>query len=82
MGFTSPLRAEATSVRPSGAEFCPTMYPMTKNTPKSITTMKNTLKSWRFPRINSNSPSSFLGTLSVLGSVRLRAGEFVEQTSY
>ena len=28
--------------------------------------MKNTLNSWRFPRINSNSPSSFLGKANLL----------------
>src|SRR5579862_854588 len=55
---------------------------MTKNTPSSTTTTKNMLSNCLFPSTNSNSPSSFLGNLSVLGGNRRGAGEFVEQSSY
>ena len=34
---------------------------MEKNTPSKTTTIRNTLINWRFPRTNSNSPSSFFG---------------------
>src|SRR5579871_1338079 len=37
---------------------------MEKNTPSRMTTIRNTLISCRFPRINSNSPSSFFAKLA------------------
>jgi hypothetical protein len=57
----SAFRADATSEL-IGPELRPKMYPIAKNTPISATTMKNTLNNWRFPKTNSNSPSSFFGT--------------------
>ena len=47
-----------------GDELRPTIYPMEKNTPSRITTIRNTLISCRFPRTNSNSPSSFLAKMN------------------
>ena len=47
-----------------GEEFRPTIYPMEKNTPSRITTIRKTLISCRFPRTNSNSPSSFLAKMN------------------
>src|ERR1700683_2915121 len=55
---------------------------MTKNTPSSTTTTKNMLSNCLFPSTNSNSPSSFLGNLSVLGGSRRGASESVEYPSY
>jgi len=62
IGFDSFFSTGVSAV--ASGEFRPTMYPIVKNTPSSTTTMKNTLKSCLFPRINSNSPSSFLGMAS------------------
>jgi hypothetical protein len=41
------------------AELRPTMYPMEKNTPSRMTTIRKTLMSCRLPSMYSNSPSSF-----------------------
>ena len=57
LGFS--LRAASVA----GDELRPTMYPIEKNTPSKITTIRNTLINWRFPSTNSNSPSSFFGKM-------------------
>lgn len=60
-GTVFPLLCAASAA--GAAELRPTMYPMEKNTPKRTTTIRKTLMSCRFPRINSNSPSSLLAKI-------------------
>src|SRR5205085_9504562 len=49
-----------TDVAEAGVELRPTTYPIVKNTPNKITTMKNALSSCRFPSTSSYSPSVLL----------------------
>ena len=51
------------SARPEAPNCVPRYTPWRKTRLRDITTMKNTPKSCRFPRTNSNSPSSFLATM-------------------